>query len=69
MTSNVFESWMMSLNIHFKSQKRKVLVIMNNFATHLLREHADGGESFGLLALHWSNITIAFLPPNVTSVV
>ena len=42
MTSNVFESWMMSLNIHFKSQKRKVLVIMNNFATHLLREHADG---------------------------
>ena len=36
MTSNVFESWMMSLNVHFKSQKRKVLLIMDNYATHSL---------------------------------
>ena len=28
MTSYAFESWMMSLNVHFKSQKRKVLLVM-----------------------------------------
>ena len=36
MTLYVFESWMMSLDIHFKSQKRKVFFNMNNTATHSL---------------------------------
>ena len=40
---------------------------MYNFATHSLK-HVGTGESFGF-TLHLSNITIAFLPPNVTSVV
>ena len=56
----------MSLNVHFKSQKWKVLLIMDNFATHPL-EHVSRGESFGFMQL--SNIIIYFLPPNVTSVV
>ena len=34
MTSDVFESWMMSLNVHFKSQKWKVLLIMDDSTTH-----------------------------------
>ena len=68
MTSYVFESWMMSLNVHFKSQKWKVLLIMNNYATHSLK-HVGRGESFGFSTLQLSNIIIAFLPPNVTSVV
>ena len=68
MTSNVFESWMMSLNVHFKSQKWKVLLIMDNYATHSLK-HVGRGESFGFSTLQLSNITIVFLPPNVTSVV
>jgi hypothetical protein len=44
--TDVFESWMMSLNVHFKSQKRKVLLILGNDATHYL-EHVGRGESFG----------------------
>jgi hypothetical protein len=46
MTSNVFESWMMSLNVHFKPQKQKALLVIDNYATHSL-EHVDKGNSFG----------------------
>ena len=64
MTSDVFEPT--SLNVHFKPQKQKVLLIMDNSATHSL-QHVGRGESFGFFYL--SNTTIAFLPPNVISVV
>ena len=37
MTSNIFESWMMSLNLHFKLQKQKVLLIMNKYVIHSRR--------------------------------
>ena len=59
---------MMNANIHFKSQKGKVLLIMDNLATHSFK-HVDRGESFGFSTLQLSNITIVFLPPNVTRVV
>ena len=39
-----------------------------HFATHSPK-HVAKGESFGLSTLQLSNIIIAFLPPNVTSVV
>ena len=69
MTSNVFESWTMSLNVHFKSQKQNVLLIMdNNYATHFLK-HVGRGKSFGFPTLQLSIIIISFLPPNFTSVV
>ena len=68
MTSTVFKSCMMSLNVHFKSQKRKVLVITDNYATHSLM-YVGRGESFGYSTLRFDNITMAFLRPNVTSVV
>ena len=58
----------MSLNVHFKSQMRKILLIRDNYATHWLK-HVDMHELFGFLTLQFKNITIAFLPPNVTSVV
>ena len=61
-TSNKFESWMVSLNVHLQSQKQKVFLIMDNYTTHSL-----GRGRFSTLQLN--NITIAFLPPNVTSVV
>ena len=57
---------MMSLNVHFKSQKWKELLIMDNYPTHPLK-HVSRGESFGFLTLQASNIFIVFLPPNVTS--
>ena len=37
---------MMSLNVHLKSQKQKVPLIMGNYATHSL-EHVGRGEPFG----------------------
>ena len=68
MTSYVFDSYMMSINVHLKSQKGKVILIMDNLATLSLK-HVDRGESFGFSTLQLSNITIVFLPPNVTRVV
>jgi hypothetical protein len=41
---------------------------VDNFATHSL-EHVGKGESFDFPTLQFSNNTIVFLPPNVTSVV
>ena len=46
MTSYVFESWMMSVNVHFIPQKWMVFFIMDDFATHSF-EHVGSGESFG----------------------
>ena len=41
---------------------------MDNRATHSLK-HVGRGESFDFSTLQLSNITIDFLPPNVTNVV
>jgi hypothetical protein len=57
MISNVFKSKMISLNVHFKSQMQKVLLIMDNFVAHSL-EHIGRDESFGFSTLKLSNITI-----------
>ena len=50
MTSDVFESWMMSLNVHFKSQKWKAFLFMDNYISHSLK-HVGRGESFGFSTL------------------
>lgn len=68
MTSDVFESWMMSLNVLFKSQKWKVFFFMGNFVTRSL-EHVGKSESFGFPTLQLSNIIFVFLSPKVKSVV
>ena len=52
----------------FKFQKQKVLLIMDNSATHSLK-HVGRGESFGFPTLQLSNIIISYLPLNFTSVV
>jgi hypothetical protein len=43
------------------------IFIMNSFATHSLK-CVGRDESFGYTTLQLRNIIIAFLPPNVTSV-
>ena len=68
MTLDVFESWMMSLTVHFKSLKRKVHLIMNNYVKHSLK-HVGWGDSCGFSLLQFNDIIIAILPPNVTSLV
>ena len=44
-TSCVFEIWMMSLDVHLKPQKQKVLLIMDNPTIHSLR-HVGSCKSF-----------------------
>ena len=60
MTSCVFESWMMSLNVHSKSQKRKVLLSMDKFITHSL-EDVDRDESFGFRPYNWAILLLLLL--------
>ena len=51
---------MMSLDVYFKSQKWKALLMMDKYATHSLK-HVSRGESFGLTTLQFSNIYYGFL--------
>ena len=46
LTSYVSDNWMMSLNLHFKSQKWKLLLVMNNLATCSFK-HVGRNDSFG----------------------
>jgi hypothetical protein len=69
MTSNVFESWMMSLNVHSESQKRKMLLfwtIMLFIPSSMLVVD----EPLGISSLQLSSIIfVFFISPNVKSVV
>ena len=57
----------MSLDVNFRSPNLKVLLIMNNFATHSLK-HVGRGESFDFfLTLKLRTNIVSFLPPNATS--
>ena len=53
MTSDVLESWMMSLDVHFRSQEQKVLSIINKFVNHSL-EHVGRDDSFGFQPCNWA---------------
>jgi len=66
MTGQVFSQLMHAFNRQFKLAKRKVIMLMNNAATHTVA----GGKTttlHGLKAIELSNLTIVFLPPNTTS--
>ena len=52
----------------FQISKVEGTLNLDNLTTHSL-QHTGRGESFDFKTLQLSNIIIAFLPPNVTSVV
>ncbi|KAG0434594.1 Tigger transposable element-derived protein 6 [Dictyocoela muelleri] len=54
MTSSEFNSWLFDLNIRFKNEKRKVLLVLDNCPGHKI-------------TIETSNIEILFLPKNTTS--
>jgi len=68
MKGDVFADWMTCLNNEFKKEDRKVLMIMDNSSTHSL-ENVTITKVHGFNCLALSNMSIVFLPPNVTSVV
>ena len=53
MTSDVFESWMVSLNVQFKSQKSKMLLFMDKYVTRSLVHVGSRGGSFGFQPCSW----------------
>jgi hypothetical protein len=61
MTGIIFEEYLQWLNNKMRGERRKVLLILDNFSGHELGVHLVGG----LTAL--SNVRIAWLPPNTTS--
>ena len=70
MTSYVFKSWMTSLDVHFKSQKRKLLLIVDICFIHSF-EHIGRGESFvfNLVDEQYYCCFLTMIPSNVTRVV
>ena len=55
MTASIFNSWLTDLNRKMSVQKRNILLFLDNACSH----RADGT---------YSNIRLAFLPPNCTAV-
>ena len=68
MKGDIFEAWILQLNNQFKGQNRKVIMILDNASSHVVSS-AKVGKSHGFSTLELSNMTLVFLPPNVTSVV
>lgn len=54
MTSNLFESWLKKLNKKMKTEKRKIVLFIDNCAAHNTIPKME-------------NVKIEFLPPNTTS--
>ena len=67
MKGDKFEAWILQLNNQFKGQNQKVIMILDNASSHVVSS-AKVGKSRGFSTLELSNMTLAFLPPNVTSV-
>ena len=68
MKGDIFEAWILQLNKQMKPQNPKVIIIMDNASSHII-SFAKVDKSRGFSALESSNMTLVFLPPNVTSVV
>jgi hypothetical protein len=58
----------LQFNNQFKVQNRKVIVILDIASSHVV-SFAKVGKSCGFSTLELSNMTLVFLPPNVTNVV
>ena len=68
MEGGIFEAWILQLNNQLKNQNQKVIMILDNASSHVV-SFAKVGESRGYSTLELSNMTLVFLPPNVTSIV
>ena len=68
MKGDVFEAWILKLNNQFKGQNQKVMMILDNASSHVVSS-ANVGKSCGFPTMELSNMTLVFLPPNVTSIV
>ncbi len=64
----VHTSYFRSFNYRMAAAGRKVLVITDNASSHKITGAKEEMKE-GLRLLHLSNVTLCFLPPNVTSVV
>ena len=61
--------WELDASMYISNlNNRKLLLIKDKYVTHSL-EHVGGGEIIWFSTLQVSNMTIAFVAPNVTSVV
>ena len=58
----------MQLNNWFKGHNQKVIMILDIASSHVVSS-AKVGKSCGFSTLELSNMTLVFLPPNVTSAV
>lgn len=64
----VHTSYFRAFNSKMTASGRKALVITDNASSHKITG-ATEEMKHGLRLLHLSNVTLCFLPPNVTSVV
>ena len=66
MTGEVFKKYTTTLNLEMAQVGRHILLLMDNAASHMLREEASEQEDLKEIKL--SNITLFFLPAITTSI-
>ncbi|CAI5493569.1 unnamed protein product [Closterium sp. Naga37s-1] len=68
MTSPLFTHFISQLNSAMYAEGRKVVVLLDNASSHMLRsEHAWSEVVCGMRTTCMSNVRLVFLPPNTTS--
>jgi hypothetical protein len=66
MTAKDFSSWVTEWNSKLRRIGRKIAIICDNSATHVIPDSEEADEH-GIRVINLSNIKLVFLPPNVTS--
>ena len=65
---DIWENWLYKLNCIFRSEDRKILLLVDNAPSHTANSFEDEETSSAEDELpKFSNITVEYLPPNTTA--
>jgi hypothetical protein len=62
MTDDIFREWLTKIDNQFKTEKRKILLFLDNFSGH-----SDVTKS-KKTPIQLSNVELVYFPPNCTSI-
>jgi hypothetical protein len=67
MRSDIFGKWLEYINIIFRAQNRKILLLIDNASSHFNPDKDNNQEIEESGNLNLSHVRVHFLPPNTTA--
>jgi hypothetical protein len=67
MRHDIFENWLKDLDHKFQMEHRKILLLVDNAASHTNPGHIDDDDHQDQIQTHLKNIKLQYLPPNTTA--